>query len=543
MSEFVVTASKFLKACGVKVDTIFFEQRLTSHPDYPALTALTDTLDELGITYSALLADKERLEELQFPALFHTQQGVIEDFEIVTSPKELRGKKDAVITWWDGIVLTIAPGSIVQNTGHKKIIDQKRKSYLQQTLFVTGALILSVICLAIHFSPWLFSFALLSISGIFICSLIILHRLGKANDIVQQICSTSAQNGCDKVLQSKGGEVFGKNIGLGDIGLVYFAGVVLFSTISAVTNQTAAALSLLAIPVTLSIPAVAWSLFYQYKVVKAWCRMCLMVAGILLLQAAIVTVSVTYNGIILNSISPSILLISTGCFVLPASWFFMAGLMRKVAHAEFTAGDLVRWKRDPDIFLLRLKQGMQVKKVALAGDIILGNADAPLQVLIVSSPLCNPCAQAHAELEHILAAHPQDVGLTTRFTFNHTSGVEDDQRKEVAKLIFEACRREQLHNNLDKVHPVDAWFKEMNIEKFRERYLLPANPDVPEEILQQQSAWCREQNIMSTPTIYINGYRMPRQWYTISDIGGLLPSLSDRLAITLQEEQPAFINH
>lgn len=543
MTEFVKTASRFIKACGIKADTTFFEQRLKSHPDYPALTSLTDTLDELGITYSAMLVDKERVQDISFPALFHLEKNGRGDFDIIYSAADLKTRELAILPFWDGVTLGIAPDSKINNTAHEAVTKQKRKLMLWQSVFIACFISIAVISSAIHFSVWLSAISLLSLLGTVVCSLIIMHSMGKSTQLVNQICSSNMQNGCDKVLQSNAGQAFGKNISLGDIGLAYFSGILLYSVAMAAFNQADAALTLLVLPAVLSIPVVSWSLYYQKKIVKAWCRMCLLVAAILLLQAVVIAIgntSFTFNW---NNTSPNVLIAAAVCFLFPASWFLVAPLLRKASEADAFAGDIMKWKRDPEIFLLNLQRGEALPQVKLRGDIVLGNAEAPLQLLIISNPFCNPCAEAHKELEKLIAAHTQEVALTVRFLFSVAPGMEDDGRKEVVALIMEACRQDSLTGRSIHIHPVDAWYREMNIEKFRERYKLPIKPDIDEEILKQQEEWCIEQNFAFTPTIYANGYLLPRHKYAISDIAGLLPSLTDLLTVTSQQQHPAFINH
>jgi hypothetical protein len=182
-----------------------------------------------------------------------------------------------------------------------------------------------------------------------------------------------------------------------------------------------------------------------------------------------------------------------------------------------------------------LQRSEQVDTAPLTGDIVLGDPRAPLQLTIVSNPFCNPCASAHKQLEQLLASHADSIGLTIRFLFYPVAGINDDRRKETVKLIHAACRKQP--SAMEK-HPVDVWFGEMNIEKFRDHYRLPENPDIPEDWLQPQEEWCRRQNISFTPAIYVNGFSLPRREYDISDIAGLLPSLSDRLTTHSRQSTP-----
>jgi len=533
MNEFVKTASLFLEACAIHLDKTFFERQLTSHPDYPALTSLTDTLDELNLPYSAYLVDKDRVEELNFPALLHIEKNGKGDFEIIRDVRHLKEQAPRLLPLWDGITLTIPPGSQVRNAEYTAVIRQKRSARRKQVLFLSFILLLAAVANILHFSPWLALLSLLSVAGAFVCSLIVLHSIGKTNSLVHQLCPAKTQNGCDKVLYSKVGRLFGKT-GLGDIGLIYFTGLFLFVSAMSLFGELRPALTFMLAPAGLSIPLVAYSLVYQRRVAKAWCTLCLLVAGILMLQAVVAGIGSAFTTITWSTDLLMTADVAAGAFVLAASWLFIGPLLRKSAEAESLSVRILRTKRDPDIFLLHLQRSEPVNTAPLPGDIVLGNPHSPLQITIVSNPFCNPCATAHQQLEQLLASHSGSIGLTIRFLFYPVIGITDDRRKEVVRLIHAACRQRSSFHPAEK-HPVDAWFHEMNIEKFRALYQLPEEPAIPEELLQPQEDWCRKQNISFTPTIYVNGYPMPRPEYSLSDIAGLLPSLTDRLNTPSQE--------
>lgn len=71
--EFYKTAAKYLQHCNIGVSKTFLRSRMQSHPDYPSLVSFTDTLDEIGLPYSAVIADKEKYRELQYSLLAHTK--------------------------------------------------------------------------------------------------------------------------------------------------------------------------------------------------------------------------------------------------------------------------------------------------------------------------------------------------------------------------------------------------------------------------------------------------------------------------------------
>ena len=74
--DFSEIACKYLESCKILFSAAFVESRIKSHPDYPALVSFTDTLDELGLTYSAVQAEEEHITEMSFPWLAGTPKAV-----------------------------------------------------------------------------------------------------------------------------------------------------------------------------------------------------------------------------------------------------------------------------------------------------------------------------------------------------------------------------------------------------------------------------------------------------------------------------------
>lgn len=66
---------KWLKAQSISVSSEYLRKRLESHPDYPSLIAIQDTLEELGISSYACHGTKEELQQENKPFLAHFNYG------------------------------------------------------------------------------------------------------------------------------------------------------------------------------------------------------------------------------------------------------------------------------------------------------------------------------------------------------------------------------------------------------------------------------------------------------------------------------------
>src|SRR5690606_6283624 len=136
----------------------------------------------------------------------------------------------------------------------------------------TLTLISIVIFITLFFlnKPSLFEtvFFILSVVGIATSYLIIQYDLGIDSKIVNTVCSQESKTtNCDTVLKSKGAALF-KNIKLSDISFVYFITLTILSVFFSIVNIDFNILFYISL---LSIPIIAYSLFYQAFIVKNWC--------------------------------------------------------------------------------------------------------------------------------------------------------------------------------------------------------------------------------------------------------------------------------
>ncbi len=69
------------------------------------------------------------------------------------------------------------------------------------------------------------------------------------------------------------------------------------------------------------------------------------------------------------------------------------------------------------------------------------------------------------------------------------------------------------------------WFEWMDRKKFEEQYPLGNKSNV-DELLVQQEEWSKKANIKATPTIFVNGYELPKA-YSIADVGGLVRGIKE----------------
>ncbi len=282
--ELYKIASNYLALLNIKHSQDHLKMLLVSHPDYPALISFTDALEELNIKYSAIIADKSNIEELTFPLLSHVKIKEEESFQIINSAREFQDDNN-LLQAWDGISLMIPSGEKIKNFDHLAELKNEARISTRNNILYTILVIIFSIPLILNFSFLPLFLLLTSVLGIAICILLLLKTMGKNIKITEKFCSTGVDDGCKNVITNSPFK-FGGDIGLSDIGLIYFFSISLF-VIGVLIVGAQNDYSLLSIPFSISAILSFISIYYQWKILKNWCRLCLLIIAIVWVQAFI----------------------------------------------------------------------------------------------------------------------------------------------------------------------------------------------------------------------------------------------------------------
>lgn len=520
-------AYSYLSACDIKVSKQFLEQRINSHPDYPALLSFTDTLDELGLTYEAVQAEENHVTQFNFPFLAQTPKAV-GGYEIVHSLEYYEKNRKDFLNRWEGVALMLHPNQKIGNGAHNVILEKEKTVGLKHYAAIAAGLFIYLLIGLSNFQPFLFVFSILSIAGIITCGLIILHKLGKSNVLTKQLCSTDKSHGCDLVLNSKASQII-KGVDFGDAGMIWFSSLFLFSLLSNFFSDTATALLFLFIACIIALFFTFFSLWYQWRVVKAWCKMCLIVVGTVWLQTLLLSFEfLQYDKWFPTSILSSVYLFVCVLF-LSSTWLLIKPLIKLDNELNAKNIQLLKWKRNPEIFQSLLTKQEPVN-TAIPGNIAcMGNRNASLQLTIVSNPFCRPCAMAHRQVEELYKQFPQQVAVSNILLIRDATDKEN--RVTVAA--------EHILNAISENHPVEKvlhnWFETMQIIKFTTQYPLIQQKNSTNKLLRGYQQWVNKNNIPYTPFIYLNGYPLPKQ-YSVEDIASFVMELNERTVLSNTKE-------
>lgn len=507
---------RWLRKTGIPVSASLLRERLSAHPDYPSLLSVTDVLDEWGIDNAALVIDKERLQQVPLPFLAHDVRN--NGFVLINNIEKQVTNNLAFNNHWNGTALLAEkPDNWHYPENDKRLAEEKKN---RQLLFLSifTVCLLAASSLINGFSWQLGGLLLSTFAGLGIAVLIIQHELGISNELTEQFCSAGKNTDCDAVLNAKGSSI-AKRMNWGDAGIIYFSSYALL-LVTFLYTENIVGFSVLASLSVASMPFTLFSLYYQWRIVKKWCTLCLLTVTVLWLQ--FLTLGMT-KGLLLNlsnGIFPSFSTIAFALFVfliITITWLqIIKPSLQNIAKLVNKNFSLLRFKNNPAIFETLLKLQRQIDSTPFENDLQLGNPNAAIQLVVACNPFCKPCAKTHSKLHELLADN--DIGLAIRFSVKSESN--DDLSTQTVSCILQLVNNKE---NFYKREVLHDWYALMHLEKFKEKHPLLLATSIKQQLVQHEE-WSKASEIKFTPTIFINGYEMPKE-YKVSDFKNVIKHL------------------
>lgn len=507
-------AVKWLKALKLPVETNYFEKQLLSHPEFPSLLSLTDTLDSLGIRNFALQVDSQNVYDIPLPFLAHTIEGTREELVLIKKRSQVTG---TFLKQWDGIAVVIDKDNTQLPAENKKALLEARSRFMLSSASILLFIVSIGISLAIDFSAKLCAVFLTTLAGLIISLVIKQHQYGNGGSLVEKLCSAGKVSDCGAVLRSKVSKLpLGMTVS--DLCVFYFAGFLLIACVGIYSVSAPSFIPVLSLLSAIAFPVSIISIVYQKFFIKKWCPLCLAISAMIWVNFGLVAPDLsTYE------FNWPVLLTAISVFSIVAfAWVSIAELMKRTETQMKEARGLTHFKRNFELFGTLLSQQRSVDITPFENEILLGNPSAPVQLLMVCSPYCGPCAFAHTELHEICKIYGEKIGLTIRFVVNKPKESEDDITKVVSRLMRSIFETESTVKNAH--HVLHSWFSTMDIAQLPPVKNSARLDKKIEELMIQHAEWCKKSNIRFTPTLFINGIELPK-FYQIKDLHFLMNGL------------------
>ncbi|HYC27531.1 MAG TPA: vitamin K epoxide reductase family protein, partial [Chitinophagaceae bacterium] len=492
---------------------------LEENPYYPSLLSLSKTFDQFNIPNEAYRLKPEELDNANPPFVAYLKnQPTGSDFVLVTKMNDDKVcylsdsnsptivSREKFIANWEHIIFISEKHEKSGEKNYRRQLKEARAANLRKLFLYAGAVIILFTALTMPFIsgtvPVLATLAiLLTKSTGLACTLLLLrYESGYASTFINHLCSTGPNTSCDAVLKSKASKIAG--ISWSEAGLFYFTGTMLLLLFPGMSYAVKA--SLLGMAATAVSPYIIFSLYYQWRVAKRWCPLCLTVQAVL---AAELLWSILFAWLLpLPAIELNTMLCLLLCALVPVTvWFSIKPVILAAKDEPVYRAAYKRLLHNPDILNFQLQQQPEAPEGYETLGITLGNPFASNTIIKVCNPYCNPCAEAHTILEEIID-HNNDVKVKLIFA---ASNQQTDPRGPAARHLLAIAARGNVPETAAALH---EWYgaDKKDYGAFASRH--PADDNelkAQEGKIDAMREWCGRAGITGTPTIFVNGRKMP----------------------------------
>lgn len=522
------TTFHFFKSLGINITKSTVRKNIEEHPNYPSLLCISDVLNNYGVENISVKIDSNKLSELSTPFIVQikdpsTRQDlftVVREINVSkTNYLNAKGDFESIDTdffykHYNGIVLLAdAKSDAGDHEYHSHLIEEKRRKF-------TNAISILAIPLLTVLATWFcylkygndsalpIVFTYLTLFGTITAGLLLWFEIDEHNPALQQICSSGRKVNCGAILNSKASKIWG--ISWSTIGFTYFFGSLISLLVTGIYHVSV--LTILSWLNVAALPYIVFSIYYQAKIAKQWCLLCLFVQAILGLQFAIAAIGRFHYSTRLDITSGTLVTVLIA-FLIP---FLIASVLlpslRKAKESRQVKIDLQRLKHNSQVFDAILAKQKILEEPTDGLGIYLGSPKAQHKLVKVCNPHCGPCAKAHPVMEELLKNNP-NIQMQIIFTAN---GGDNDLNTPLVKHLLAIA--EKNDEELTK-EALDTWYlaDKKEYSDFAAKYPMNGELKMQDEKIKLMHDWCEKTKINSTPKFFLNGHQLP-DIYSVSDL-------------------------
>ncbi|MEC4047853.1 thioredoxin domain-containing protein [Flavobacterium sp. SUN046] len=499
---------RYLIANGYYEEKKEFENLFLSHPNYPSLFAVTDTLDLLGIENVAARIDKAQLTNL--PNSFLSFVGEKDSMAFIQMDAqqiivELNDKKktayslNSFLEIWNSIIIAIEPNTKDLKTSEQQLSNDTSITTVGITV-VFFLLLLTLLNYGV--SVWIVVFLLSSLFGGYMSILIVQEKLGIKNETASKICR-GFNTSCDEVITSSNNE-WNQWVSFSDLPLVFF-----LTNFLALVFQPISALYIIGLLSFGALPVLFYSIWLQKKTLKQWCVLCLVVSGIILFQSLFFLYS--FNSFFAIRIEDAYYYI-IALLVVASTWYFVRPLLKNHLQDQEKINELIRFKRNFQLFQFLSTPIENASGLEDLNPIAFGNKEAKFKLTLLLSPSCGHCHSAFEQAIKLVGRFPEKVSLRILFNIN-VDNVDNPYRVIVQHLmVLNKKRNDEVYAAISDWHIHKMAIKEW-VDKWGDNF----RTESIDEELRKQYHWALKNNFNYTPVIIINDKLIP-SGYTIEEL-------------------------
>ena len=493
-----------------------FKDLFLSHPNYPSLFAITDSLDLLSIENAAIRVPKEQIVDLpsNFLAYFKEELALVErakNYVRITTIKKGVQKLayEKFLLDWNGVIVAIEPNNVIARENLK--VEFSWLKYCLPFLLVIG--------LSVFYNSYdLFSSVFLTTSALgFIVSVFIAQeKLGFKNSVISKFCNLSSNSSCNSVINSNEGAE-NKVFNFSDLPLMFFASSFIAILIQPLSSAIFVGfLSLLAIPIIVS------SIWIQKFELQKWCVMCLVVSFLIFVQSFIWFSSdlftLTFS---FESVFPFVFSLA----LLVPIWLAVKPMIKNVLSSENSLKELKKFKRNYSLLNFLAKKVPYVDGLEELRGLNFGSRNAAVKLSIIISPSCEHCHKTFHEAFDLVLRFPDKVYLNVLFNIN------PENTENPYKIIVERILTINRATPGKTVEAISDWhIKKMSLKKWLKKWHVePVSIMISQEI-NKQYEWCSKNNFNYTPVKIVNEKLFPNE-YELSELKYFLNDFAEEVEI------------
>jgi len=222
-----------------------------------------------------------------------------------------------------------------------------------------------------------------------------------------------------------------------------------------------------------------------------------------------------------------------GIFIAAGSLVFLLKTrLKEGGEAEQAEVAANRIKYNPFVFSHLLLQQPSADCTPFEQELLIGNPKAPVQITMAASLWCGPCKDGFEKAKRLIRMHPEMVNLSVRFSIpQQSNGNETDPGRYI--LGYWLHRIYGTKNLIkDTENLIQDWFDLADLNRFREQYSFQTNGQDSEleTLVANYSGWFEKTNIKGTPTFFVNGFKLPRQ-YQIEDLKYMITGFIEQISV------------
>jgi|AntRauTorckE6833_2_1112554.scaffolds.fasta_scaffold03987_6 uncharacterized membrane protein len=529
---------EYLKSLNIPISGRYVKKLVLSHPEYPSLLSVSDVLERLGISSQIASVNKNQLNKLNPPyLLFQDSQ---DELILIKSNKQF----EKIISQHDAeriIFIKIEPIQLKGTISNERHYNIERRNKWSLSLLFSSLFILLLINLSSSFSVTNLTLTFTSIAGVIVSAILEAKRIGYSLQEIESFCKTEQGDSCEKVINSKGSKLFGMS--LSQLAFSFFATqlLVILLNLSQYGNLNSC-LNLLVVGSFLTIPIMVYSLYYQRVKMKVWCKLCLVINGVLLIQILFFSTHLDSQLLFASSIQLSEIFTTSLFFIGIASLVtFVVNkyqITKEILSKELESS---RIKNTSDVFLHLLSKSEKIIPSNIEKEINIGYPDALIHLIMAISLSCKPCRMSFSTIVELFTLYPKKLKITLR--------VKASQFRPTGQILpssylihYWETQISQSSNEYQKtLNLFNDWFQTGNLKSFTSKYPLDIeNYKMSDDELNHYK-WFDKQKITRTPTYFLNGHEIPKE-YNIEDLALLINDLEEQSKLSRRHsEQNTFI--